>query len=101
MTITLSHYLLLSVSLFVIGTLGVLVRRNILMMFMSIEIMLVAANIAILAFARWNLLPEGQIIVLFSFAVIAAEAACGLAIIVSLFKHLGSIYTENARLLKG
>ncbi|MFH0799559.1 MAG: NADH-quinone oxidoreductase subunit NuoK [Pseudomonadota bacterium] len=101
MTITLQHYLVLSVALFVVGAAGVVVRRNMLIIFMSIELMLAAANIAILAFARWTLLPQGNAVVLFVLAVIAAEAAVGLALVVALFRLKKTVYVDEMRMLKG
>lgn len=101
MIITLQHYLILSVALFVIGATGVVVRRNILIIFMSIELMLAAVNIAILAFSRWTLLPDGAVVVFFVFAVMAAEAAVGLALVVALFRLRRTVFVDEIRLLKG
>lgn len=101
MIITLQHYLILSVTLFVVGAVGVVVRRNILIIFMSVELMLAAANIAILSFARWTLLPQGNVIVLFVIAIIAAEAAVGLALVVALFRVKKTVFVDEIRMLKG
>lgn len=98
---TLQHYLLLSITLFVIGATGVVVRRNMLIIFMSIELMLAAVNIALLAFSRWQLLPEGGMIVFFVLAVMAAEAAVGLALVVALFRLRRTVFVDEIRLLKG
>lgn len=92
---------MLSVLLFVIGAVGVVVRRSILIIFMSIELMLAAANIAILAFSRWNLLPDGSAIAMFVLAIMAAEAAVGLALIIALFRLQRTIFVDEIRLLKG
>ncbi len=101
MMITVHHYLLLSIALFVIGAIGVVTRRNALIIFMSIELMLNAVNIAFLAFARWNLLIEGKMIVLFVLAVAAAEAAVGLGIVISIYRNRQTVYVDEMRLLKG
>lgn len=92
---------MLSIILFVIGAIGVVTRRNALIIFMSIELMLNAVNIAFLAFARWNLLIEGKMIVLFVLAVAAAEAAVGLGIIISIYRNRQTVYVDEMRLLKG
>lgn len=101
MMITVHHYLILSIALFVIGAIGVVTRRNALIIFMSIELMLNAVNIAFLAFARWNLLIEGKMIVLFVLAVAAAEAAVGLGIVISIYRNRQTVYVDEMRLLKG
>lgn len=101
MTITLQHYLALSVILFSIGATGAVARRNVLQIFMSIEIMFGAAGLAMLAFARWNLLPEGQAAVFFFIAVMAAEAAVGLALVVALFRRCRTLFVDDMRLLRG
>jgi len=92
---------MLSIILFVIGAIGVVTRRNALIIFMSIELMLNAVNIAFLAFARWNLLIEGKMIVLFVLAVAAAEAAVGLGIVISIYRNRQTVYVDEMRLLKG
>lgn len=101
MEATLQHYLILSVLLFSIGAAGAVVRRSALMIFMSIELMLSAAALAILSFARWNLLPEGKVLVLFVIAIAAAETAVGLAIVVALWRLRRSVMVDELRLLKG
>ena len=101
MIITVHHYLVLSILLFVIGAIGVVTRRNALIIFMSIELMLNAVNIAFLAFARWNLLIEGKMIVLFVLAVAAAEAAVGLGIVISIYRNRQTVYVDELCLLKG
>ncbi len=101
MTVTLQHYLALAVVLFAIGATGAVVRRNVLQIFMSIEIMFGAAGLALLAFARWNLLPEGQAVVLFFIAVMAAEAAVGLSLVVALFRRRRTLFVDDMRLLRG
>lgn len=84
--IPITHFLALSGALFLIGTLGVLLRRNVLIVLMSIELMLNGANIALIAFSRMWGNHDGQIIAMFVIAVAAAEAAVGLAIVVSIFR---------------
>src|SRR2546425_1582873 len=81
-----SYYVGLSAILFTIGVVGVVIRRNPLVMFMSIELMLNAANLALVAFGRRVGNPDGQAVVFFAMAVAAAEVAVGLAIIVTIFR---------------
>ena len=92
-------YIGLSAILFTIGALGVLIRRNPLIMFMSIELMLNAANLAFVAFDRTGF--RGQIVVFFVIAVAAAEVAVGLALIVAIFKARRNINVDDMNTLKG
>jgi len=85
--ITLNHYLVLSAILFSIGTAGVFLRRNIITLLLSIEIMLNAVNLTFVAAGRYFGTVEGQIITFFVMTVAAAEAAVGLAIVIALFRH--------------
>ena len=101
MVITIQHYLVVGVILFVLGAIGVIVRRNILVMFMSIEMMLGASLLTLLAFARSNLLPEGKAMALFVIAVVVAEAAVGLALVVAMFRRMGTTSVDGLRKLKG
>ncbi len=95
------YYVALSAVLFTIGTMGVLIRRNPLVIFMSIELMLNAGNLALVSFTRvWNVL-EGQIFVFFIMTVAAAEVAVGLALIVSIFRTKHSINIDEMNGLKG
>ncbi len=96
-----SYYVGLSAILFVIGALGVLIRRNALIIFMSIELMLNAANLAFVAFARSYGALGGQIFVFFVMAVAAAEVAVGLALIVAIFNSKQSINVDEISTLKG
>lgn len=96
-----SYYVGLSAILFVIGALGVLIRRNALIVFMSIELMLNAANLAFVAFARSYGALGGQIFVFFVMAVAAAEVAVGLALIVTIFKSKQNINVDEINTLKG
>ena len=95
------NYLFLSVLLFSIGVFGVLYRRNAIIVFMSIEIMLNAVNLLFVAFSTYHQDAEGQIFVFFSMAVAAAEVAVGLAILVAVFRNLGTIDISKLKNLKG
>ena len=95
------NYIYLSVLLFCIGVFGVLYRRNAIIMFMSIEIMLNAVNLLLVAFSTYHQDAQGQVFVFFSMAVAAAEVAVGLAILVSIFRNTGSIDIDNLKNLKG
>jgi len=94
-------YLYLSALLFSIGVFGILLRRNAIIMFMSIEIMLNAVNLMLVAFSTFHQDASGQVFVFFSMAVAAAEVAVGLAILVSIFRNHGSIDIDNLKNLKG
>ncbi len=96
-----SWALAVSAAVFAIGIAGVLVRRNAIIIFMSIELMLNAANLAFVAFARALQSLDGQVVVFFVMSVAAAEVAVGLAIIVNLFRLRGSVLVDSADLLKG
>ena len=96
-----SWALLLSAILFAIGVTGVLVRRNVIIIFMSVELMLNAGNLAFVAFARQMHSIDGQIFVFFVMTVAAAEVAVGLAIIVNLFRLRESVFVDEVNLLKG
>ncbi len=102
---TLNEYLIVSGLLFAIGFAGVLLRRNIIIIFMSLELMLSAANLSLVAFSRHNLvngLPNynGQVLVFFIITVAAAEVAVGLAIIVALFRARRTIHVEDLNAMK-
>ena len=101
MNVPTSYVLILSAVLFILGVLGVLVRRNAIVMFMSIELMLNAANLAFIAFARANHNLSGQVFVFFVIAVAAAEVAVGLALIVAIFRTKHSIDVDQISSLKG
>lgn len=114
MTLTLNHYLLVSGLLFAIGFSGVMLRRNIIIIFMCLELMLNAANLSLVAFSRFNLtsfkLPDGtftnlpnynaQVLVFFIITVAAAEVAVGLAIIVALYRARQTTHVEDINSLK-
>lgn len=96
-----TYYVVLSAILFTIGALGVLIRRNPLIIFMSVELMLNAANLAMVAFTRVRLVLEGQIFVFFVMTVAAAEVAVGLALLVAIFRTKHSINIDEMNNLKG
>ena len=104
--VSLNEYLLVSGLLFAIGFAGVLLRRNIIVIFMCLEIMLSAANLSLVAFSRFNLTPEGvpnyngQVLVFFIITVAAAEVAVGLAIIVALFRARRTVHVEDLDSMK-
>ncbi len=93
-------FIVLSGILFSIGTVGVLVRRNALLIFMSVELQLNAVNIALVAFSRMRGSLDGQVLAFFSMVVAAAEVVVGLAIIVSVYRRRQSIDVDEARSLK-
>lgn len=95
-----THFLALSGALFLIGMCGVLLRRNVLIVLMSIEIMLNGANIALIAFSRMWGNHDGQVIAMFTIAVAAAEAAVGLAIVVSIFRARTGTDIDDLGLLR-
>ena len=94
------HYLVLSGLLFAIGASGVFLRRNVITLLMSVEIMLNAVNLTFVAFGRAHGGADGQIIVFFVMTVAAAEAAVGLAIVISLFRHRESLNPDSFTELK-
>ncbi|HEV8638378.1 MAG TPA: NADH-quinone oxidoreductase subunit NuoK [Chloroflexota bacterium] len=97
----LPYYLILSGVLFTIGVVGFCVRKNPLVMFMSVEIMLNAANLAFVAFSRYLNKIDGQVIVFFVMTVAAAEVVVGLAIIVAIFRSRASIDVDELNALRG
>ena len=97
---TLSHYLLVSGALFSIGLLGVIVRRNLLIIYMSLELMLNAANVALGAMSRFNGNLDGQVMVFFIITVAAAEVAVGLALIVALYRKRRTAEVEDLATMK-
>lgn len=102
MTITLAHHLILAAILFCIGVFGFFVnRRNLLILLMSIELILLSANINFVAFSTWFGEASGQVFVFFILTVAAAEAAIGLAILVLLFRNLNTINVEELDHLNG
>lgn len=100
MTIPLSWYLALSAVIFSIGVVGVIIQRNVIVLFMCIELMLNAVNLTFVAFSRYLGNSSGQLFVFIVMAVAAAEAAVGLAIIISLFRNRETLNVDEADLLK-
>ncbi len=96
----LEHYLIVSALLFSLGLWGVIVRRNLLIIYMSLELMLNAANLALAAFSRFNNKLDGQIMVFFIITVAAAEVAVGLALIVALYRKKQSAHVEDLTTMK-
>ncbi|NLO18884.1 MAG: NADH-quinone oxidoreductase subunit NuoK [Ignavibacteria bacterium] len=99
-TIQMEYYLILSAVLFTIGTIGVLTRRNAIIIFMSLELMLNAVNLSLVAFSSYYGDSAGQIFVFFIMALAAAEAAVGLAIILSLFRLKKTVYVDEVNIFK-
>ena len=100
MTVGLYHYLMLAAALFAIGFFGVLLRKNTLVIYMCLELMLVASTIALVAFSRFNGTMDGNVFVFFILTVAAAEVAVGLAIIVALFRRRQTVQVEELNALK-
>ena len=98
--VPLDYYIILSAFLFVIGVIGVIVSRNLIVMFMGIEIMLNAANLAIMAFSRHLRLMDGHVFVFLVMTVAAAEAAVGLAIIIAVFRSRESVNADALNVMK-
>jgi NADH-quinone oxidoreductase subunit K len=99
--VSLSHYLLLSAAIFCLGMLGVLLRRNVIVMLMSIELMLNAVNLTFIAFSRHFGKVDGQVMVFFVMTIAAAEAAVGLALAVTIFKKFREVNIRFFERLKG
>lgn len=100
-SIPLDYYLILSALLFTIGVVGVLVKRNPIVIFMCVELMLNAVNLTFVAFSRYQGNISGQMMVIFVMAVAAAEVAVGLGILVSIFRNRNSINVDEIDLMKG
>jgi NADH-quinone oxidoreductase subunit K len=99
--ITLTHFVILATVLFSIGFLGLTIRRNLLIVFMCIEVMLNAANLLFVAFARYHGQLDGQVVAFFVMAVAASEAAVGLAIVITLYRNRQTVKTSDWRILNG
>jgi NADH-quinone oxidoreductase subunit K len=99
-TITPGHYMVLAAALFAIGLIGVLVRRNLIIIFMSIELMLNAVNINLVAFSRMHEHVTGQVFALFIVAVAAAEAAIGLGVILAFYRNTESVNIDEMSILR-
>jgi NADH-quinone oxidoreductase subunit K len=100
MTVPLSYYVILSAFVFITGVVGVLIRRNIIIILLSVELMLNATNINFVAFSHYLQSAAGQVFVFFTLTVAAAEVAVGLAIIIALYRSKSSINVDEFRLLK-
>jgi NADH-quinone oxidoreductase subunit K len=100
MHVGLQHYLAISFLLFALGLFGVIIRRNVLVIYMSLELMLNAANLALVAFSRFNNNLDGQVFVFFTITVAAAEVAVGLALIVALYRKRQSAHVEDLTTMK-
>ena len=100
MNVGLEHYLVVSALLFCLGLLGVITRRNLLVIYMSLELMLNAANLALVAFSRFNGHLNGQVMVFFIITVAAAEVAVGLALIVALYRKRQTAHVEDLTTMK-
>ena len=99
-TITPQHFLILAFLLFTVGFLGVIIRRNLLLVLMSLELMLNGVNVALVSFSRTSLNLDGSLFVFFIMTVAATEVAVGLALLVALYKRRKSVFSENIALLK-
>ncbi len=100
MTVGLEHYLIVSALLFALGLLGVILRRNLLVIYMSLELMLNAANLALVAFSRFTNNLDGQVFVFFVITVAAAEVSVGLALIVALYRKHQTAHVEDLTSLR-
>jgi NADH-quinone oxidoreductase subunit K len=100
MHVGLHEYLLVSILLFCLGLLGVILRRNLLVIYMSLELMLNAANLALVSFSRFNNKLDGQVLVFFIITVAAAEVSVGLALIVALYRKRQSAHVEDLTSMK-
>jgi NADH-quinone oxidoreductase subunit K len=93
--LTINHYLIISGLLFALGMAGVIIRRNALVIYMALEMNLNAANLALIAFSKFNKIVEGQILAFFIIAIAAAEVAVGLAIIVALYRRKQTVSVDE------
>ena len=100
MTVSLQHYLVVSALLFALGLMGVIVRRNLLVIYMCLELMLNAANLALVAFSRFTNNLDGQVFVFFIITVAAAEVSVGLALIVALYRKRQTAHVEDLTTMK-
>ena len=100
MSVGIGHYLTVSIILFCLGLLGVVVRRNLLVIYMGLELMLNAANLALVAFSRFNNDLDGLVFGFFIITVAAAEVAVGLALIVALYRKRRTAHVEDLTLMK-
>ena len=101
MSTPIAYFIVVSSILFAVGSVGVLVRKNALIMFMSVELQLNACNLALVAFSRMHRSLNGQVLAFFSMVVAAAEVVVGLAIIVSVYRRRRSVNVDEVRSLRG
>lgn len=99
--ISLTHYLVLSAILFSIGVTGVLMRRNVIIILLSVELMLTAVNLNFIAFSHYVNNPVGQVFVFFVMTVAAAETALGLAIVIAMYRNLETVNVDEINQMKG
>ena len=100
MVVPINYYLGVSVVLFALGAIGVLVRRNVLVILMSVEMMLNAVNLAFIGFADYFKAVDGQMFVFFVMTVAAAEVAVGLALVIAIFRNRATVYVDDLNILK-
>lgn len=100
-SVPLYYYILLSFGLFAVGAVGVLVRRNVIVMLMSIELMLNGSNLAFVAYSRFRGDEAGQVMAFFVMSLAAAEAAVGLALVIAVFRHLKTLSVDRMTTLQG
>ncbi len=100
MSVPIDYYLILSAFMFIVGVAGVLTRRNAIVVFMSVELMLNSANLTLITFSSFMGNPVGQLFVFFVMTVAAAEAAVGLAIIIALFRNKQTVNIDEINILK-
>src|SRR5216683_8410128 len=100
MNVGLEHYLTVSIVLFCLGLLGVIMRRNLLVIYMSLELMLNAANLVLVAFSRFTNNLDGQVFVFFIITVAAAEVSVGLALIVALYRKRQTVHVEDLSIMR-
>jgi NADH-quinone oxidoreductase subunit K len=98
--VTIHHFMVLSAVLFFIGVFGVLFRRNLIVIFMSIELMLNAVNLSFVTFARYSQSMDGHVVAFFVMALAAAEAAIGLAILVMIFRNRATVQADDLNLMR-
>jgi NADH-quinone oxidoreductase subunit K len=98
--VTIHHYMVLSAVLFFIGVFGVLFRRNLIVIFMSVELMLNAVNLSFVTFARYTQSMDGHVVAFFVMALAAAEAAIGLAILVMIFRNRSTVQADDMSLMR-
>ncbi len=98
--VTIHHFMVLSAVLFFIGVFGVLFRRNLIVIFMSVELMLNAVNLSFVTFARYTQSMDGHVVAFFVMALAAAEAAIGLAILVMIFRNRATVQADDLNLMR-